>query len=165
VQLESGPLVPALLASTAIPGLYPAVRIDGRDLVDGGVVSNVPVTHALRMGARSVVVLDCGVFGLRQETPRTLAETVAHVVAIMMRQQVARDVPEVARRVPVLYLPGPFPLTTSPLEFLASAALMQEAYEKSRAFLAQVEPSGPGLYGDPPLVTGSDQPEMRGVER
>jgi predicted acylesterase/phospholipase RssA len=70
------------------------VRIDGRDLVDGGVVSNVPITHALRMGARSVVVLDCGVFGLRQETPRTLAETVAHVVAIMMRQQVAREVPE-----------------------------------------------------------------------
>lgn len=165
VHLDSGPLVPAILASSAVPGLYPAIRIDGRDLVDGGVVSNVPVDHALRMGARSIVVLDCGVFGMRPEAPRKLPELVAHVVAIMLRQQVVRDVPAVAREVPVLYLPGPFPLTSSPLEFLASARLMQEAYEQARAFLAEVRPSGPGLYGDPPLVTGHDDPDMRDVRR
>jgi NTE family protein len=153
VHLESGPLVPAVLASAAVPGLYPPVRIDGRDLVDGGVVSNVPVDHSLRMGARSVVVLDCGPFGLRPHAPRSLPETVAHVVAIMIRQQVARDVPEIARKVPVLYLPGPFPLTSSPLEFDGSTKLMAEAYEASRTFLAEVKPTGPGLYGAPPLVT------------
>lgn len=165
VHLQSGPLVPALLASAAVPGLYPPVRIDGRDLVDGGVVSNVPIGHAEAMGARSVVVLDCGVFGLRPDVPRSLPETVAHVVAIMMRQQVIRDVPEVARRLPVLYLPGPFPLTTSPLEFLASRTLMRDAYEASKAFLAEVRPGGPGLYGDPPLVTGADDPDLRSVQR
>jgi NTE family protein len=86
-----------VLASAAVPGLYPPVRIGGRDLVDGG-VSNVPVGHALRMGARSVVVLDCSPFGLRTQAPRSLPETVAHVVAIMMRQQIVRDAPEVARK-------------------------------------------------------------------
>lgn len=83
----------------------------------------------------------------------------------MMRQQVVHDVPLVAREVPVLYLPGPFPLTSSPLEFRASATLMAEAYEKSRAFLAEVRPSGPGLYGDPPLVTAEDDRPMRDVQR
>lgn len=161
VHLDSGLLRPAVLASAAIPGFYPPVRIDGRDLVDGGVVSNVPIDHALRMGASSVVVLDCGVFGLRLEPPRSLGETIAQVAAIMMRQQVIRDVPAVAREVPVLYLPGPFPLTSSPLDFTASARLMQEAYEKSRAFLAQVQPSGPGLYGEAPLITATQQPELR----
>lgn len=107
-------------------------------------ISDVPVDHALRMGARNVVVLDRGVFGLRPDVPRTLAETVAHVVAIMMRQQVVHDVPLVARAVPVLYLPGPFPLTTSPLEFRSSARPMAESYEKSRAFPAEVRPSRPG---------------------
>jgi Patatin-like phospholipase len=75
-------------------------------------------------------------------------------------EQVARDVPEVARQVPVLYLPGPFPLTTSPLDFTASASLTQVAYEKSRAFLSEADPSGPGLYGDAPLIppTGASEP-------
>jgi NTE family protein len=36
VHLDSGPLVPAVLASAAVPGLYPPVRIGGRGLVDGG---------------------------------------------------------------------------------------------------------------------------------
>jgi NTE family protein len=137
------------------------VRIDGRDLVDGGVVSNVPVDHALRMGARSIVVLDCGVFGVRLERPRSLGETIAQVAAIVMRQQIIRDLPEVAREVPVLYLPGPFPLTTSPLEFTSSARLMQDAYAKSRAFLAEAGPSGPGLYGDAPLIPPTDASEPR----
>jgi NTE family protein len=165
VHLDSGPLVPALLASAAVPGVYPSVRINDRDLVDGGVVSKVPVAQALRMGARSIVVLDCGAFRLRPETPRKLPELVAHVVAIMMRQQVVRDVPVVAREVPVLYLPGPYRMTSSPLEFVASPRLMKEAYEKTRAFLGEVKPSGPGLYGDAPLVTGLDDPLLRDVQR
>lgn len=153
VHLESGPLVPAVLASAAVPGVYPPVRIDGRDLIDGGVVSNVPVDHVLQMGARSVVVVDCGVLGLHVEVPRTLPDMIAHVIGIMLRQQAARDVPEVARQVPVLYPPGPFPLTSSPLDFTASAKLMQEAYERTRRFLPAVQPSGPGLYGTPPLMS------------
>ena len=161
VHIESGPLRPAVRASAALPGVYPPVRIDGRDLVDGGVVSNVSVDHALRMGARSIIVLDCGVFGLRLEPPRSLGETIAQVAAIIMRQQIIRDLPEVARQVPVLYLPGPFPLTSSPLDFTASAKLMQDAYEKSRAFLEQVKPSGPGLYGEAPLIPLTDRPESR----
>lgn len=57
--------------SAAVPGLYPPARLDGRDLVDGGVVvSNVPIDHALRMGARSVVVLDCGPVGYLRSLPR-----------------------------------------------------------------------------------------------
>ena len=150
-----------MLASAAIPGFYPPVRIDGRDLVDGGVVSNVPVDHALRRGAGSIVVLDCGVFGLRLEPPRSPGETIAQVAAIIVRQQVIRDLPEVARQVPVLYLPGPFPLTSSPLDFTSSASLMQDAYEKSRAFLEHVKPCGPGLYGEAPLIVTTDHPEPR----
>ncbi|MEZ5078688.1 MAG: patatin-like phospholipase family protein [Solirubrobacterales bacterium] len=166
VYLDSGPLAPAIMASTAVPGIYPAVHHDGRELVDGGVVANVPIERALALGAASVVVLDCGVFGLQAAPPRRLGDTVAHALAIMLRQQVVKDVPPVARQIPVLYLPGPFPVTASPLEFGASARLMQEAYEKSRAFLAAVEPDGPGLYGHPPMVPGVEgTEEMREVRR
>lgn len=42
VVFEDGPLAPALQASIAIPGLFPAVEYDGRTLVDGGLVNPVP---------------------------------------------------------------------------------------------------------------------------
>lgn len=55
--LHRGPLVPALLASSAIPLLFPAVEIDGRRCVDGGYTSPMPVGAALRRGARTVLTL------------------------------------------------------------------------------------------------------------
>ena len=42
VVISSGPLLPAVKASMAIPGIFPPSLIDGRVLVDGGVVNNVP---------------------------------------------------------------------------------------------------------------------------
>lgn len=51
VVLCEGPLLPALRASACLPGLYTPVEIDGRTLVDGGVVDNVPVGVLDRLGA------------------------------------------------------------------------------------------------------------------
>jgi NTE family protein len=45
-RLRSGPIRPALTATSAIPGMVPAVEIDGRRLVDGGVVAEVPAVAA-----------------------------------------------------------------------------------------------------------------------
>jgi len=42
VVLESGELLPAVQASMALPGVFPPVRLDGRDLVDGGVADPLP---------------------------------------------------------------------------------------------------------------------------
>lgn len=59
VQIQTGPIVTAMLANSAIPGIFPPVSRDGRDLYDGGLITNTPVREALAMGARSLVVLDC----------------------------------------------------------------------------------------------------------
>lgn len=56
VRLEQGPLRPALYASAAIPGLLPAVEIERRQLVDGGVVAEVPVAAAAAIGWPVVAV-------------------------------------------------------------------------------------------------------------
>ena len=58
VVLARGPLKPALLASTALPGVFPIVHHDGRRLVDGGVVDNVPLSHALAGPVDRVFVLN-----------------------------------------------------------------------------------------------------------
>lgn len=46
ILLDSGRLLPAIQATSAIPGLFPALRMDGMDLVDGGVLDPVPVSVA-----------------------------------------------------------------------------------------------------------------------
>ena len=57
---ESGPLAPALLASTALPSIFPPVLIDGEYLVDGGIVNNTPISRAVELGAQEIYVLTCG---------------------------------------------------------------------------------------------------------
>jgi len=58
VILTSGSLRRAVCASSAIPGLLPPVRINGRVLIDGGWVSKVPVLAAFRQGADMVLSVD-----------------------------------------------------------------------------------------------------------
>lgn len=53
-----GPLKQALLASAALPGVFPPVRHDGRVLVDGGVVDAVPIWHALSDDIDEIYVLN-----------------------------------------------------------------------------------------------------------
>lgn len=60
VVLRQGDLRRAVMASAAIPGVFPPVRIGARTLVDGGVVAQVPLLAARDLGARTLVVLDAG---------------------------------------------------------------------------------------------------------
>ncbi|MDO8362550.1 MAG: patatin-like phospholipase family protein [Actinomycetota bacterium] len=57
VALTSGSVATAVLASTAFPGVYPPVAIDGRMLIDGGVVADIPLEITAALGARSALVL------------------------------------------------------------------------------------------------------------
>lgn len=58
IVLTKGSLLKAVSASSAIPGILPAVKINGRTLVDGGWVDNVPVAPAIAMGGAFVMGVD-----------------------------------------------------------------------------------------------------------
>lgn len=58
VVLKSGKVYRAAAASSAIPGFIPPVKLDGRTLVDGGVVDVLPILPALEMGAERVLAVD-----------------------------------------------------------------------------------------------------------
>ena len=55
IVLRSGFVAPALIASLAVPGLYPPLRLDGRTLVDGGLLNPVPVRSVAEAGADVVI--------------------------------------------------------------------------------------------------------------
>lgn len=60
VYFTEGPLLPAVMASIAIPGFLPPVYYEGRTLVDGGVSQQVPIRMAREMGADFVLAVDVG---------------------------------------------------------------------------------------------------------
>ena len=60
VAFRDGDLRRQILASAAIPGVFPAVDVEGRMFIDGGVSSHVPLLPARDLGARTMVVFDTG---------------------------------------------------------------------------------------------------------
>lgn len=58
VWLREGPVIDAVRASIALPGLFTPVERDGRLMVDGGLVNPVPVSLCRAMGADIVVAVD-----------------------------------------------------------------------------------------------------------
>ena len=60
VVLTEGDLIEAILASTALPGLFPPIPWQGRRLVDGGLSNNVPIDLAIERGAERVIGMLCG---------------------------------------------------------------------------------------------------------
>ena len=81
VVFREGPLAPAVMASAAVPGIFAPIRIQGRRLVDGGVVAGVPVEIAREMG-RPVVAVDVG-FDFQAAAARSILGVLGRVVKIM----------------------------------------------------------------------------------
>jgi NTE family protein len=58
VVFTSGPLIPAVLASLSIPGLFPCLESEGKVLVDGGATASIPVDAVRQLGADLVIAVD-----------------------------------------------------------------------------------------------------------
>lgn len=63
IVLDKGRAVDAIKATTSIPGIFPPVEINGRLLVDGGVLNVLPVDVAYKMGATITIAIDVSSFG------------------------------------------------------------------------------------------------------
>ena len=57
VLLSEGPAVETIVAAASIPGVFPPVEIADRRLIDGSVVNNTPISHAVELGADKIFVL------------------------------------------------------------------------------------------------------------
>lgn len=73
-----GPIIDAVLASSAVPGLLPPVRVGARHYLDGGIVDSIPVQRAVHLGATTIHVLQVG----RIEQPLTVPRR-PHEVALV----------------------------------------------------------------------------------
>jgi|GEM_PF-79470 len=88
VILREGPVADVVRASTAIPGIFRPVELDGRLLVDGVVVNNVPASVARALGADLVIAVDITEYNFAAGAPRSLAEALMRAFDIMARQTI-----------------------------------------------------------------------------
>jgi NTE family protein len=140
---ESGPIVPAVLASAAVPGLLPPVRVGLEHYVDGGLVHSIPVGRAVKLGARTIYVLHVGRIERSLEPPTRPWEVGLVAFEIARRHRFAEDMAEVPRGVTVHVLPAGAevdrPADLSQLRYRDASRVdehIERAYKASAAYLA-----------------------------
>lgn len=101
----SGPLVPAVLASSAVPGVLPPVRIGDEHFLDGGLVNSIPVGRAVALGATVVHVLQVGRVDRPLQAPTKPWEVAAVAFEIARRHRFAREMADVPAEIEVHLLP------------------------------------------------------------
>ncbi|MEZ3162144.1 patatin-like phospholipase family protein [Microbacterium sp. BWT-B31] len=103
---DSGPLIPAILASASVPGLFPPTEIDGEHYIDGGIVNSIPIEAAVRAGARTIFVLQVGRIETQLVAPRSAVDTARVAFEIARRHRYARDIANLPAGVALHVLPS-----------------------------------------------------------
>lgn len=86
-----GPIIPAVLASAALPGIFPAVRIGDEHFVDGGIVNSIPISEAAAAGATEIHVMQVGRIEYPLSAPRNQFDNARVAFEISRRHRFARD--------------------------------------------------------------------------
>ncbi len=107
IVLAAGPIAPALLASSALPGVYPPIEHDGRTLVDGAVTNAVPISHALAGAVERVYVLDVSGGGPGDRPIRSPLDVAVRAFNISRNQRFDLEMRNTPDDVDVIVLPRP----------------------------------------------------------
>jgi NTE family protein len=88
---DSGDLADVVLASCAVPGVLPPVKIGDEHFIDGGIVNSIPVARAVALGARRIYVLQVGRVETALQPPRWPWEVGLVAFEIARRHRFAHD--------------------------------------------------------------------------
>ena len=135
LRLSAGPAVDAVLASAAIPGVLAPVRWGDRDLMDGGVANNTPISHAVELGATEIYVLPTGHACALDESPSSALGMALHAVSLLTQRRLIDDIERHRRDAKLVVLPPPCPLAIAPTDFAHAALLIDRSYRDACEFL------------------------------
>jgi NTE family protein len=145
-----GPATEAILASAAIPSIFPPVTIDGDVLVDGGVVNNVPISRALAAGCDRIYVLLCGPLHYHPRPPRRPAEAALTAFFVAIHARFVRELTALPAGVEVIVFSGGGDPSGQYRDFSGTAALIEEGRAEVRDTLDRYAGTSQDL-GLPPL--------------
>ena len=147
--LSSGPAVPVLLASCAIPGIFPPVTLDKRDYVDGGVANHTPITVAIELGATDIYVLPVGYPWLNREPTNALGMAL-HALARIVEQKLDAEVAANRDLANIHVMPVLDIADVSPADFSHTQELIDWGFRSARRCLGA---SNGHSNGQVPAVT------------
>jgi NTE family protein len=136
VWFRSGPLIEPILASAALPAVYPAVEIDGVRYLDGGIVDDVPMSRAVDLGARRLYVLQVGLFSRPRPEPKRPLDVAVQAYWIARHHRFKRELAAMPSDIDVHLLPTGQTPHMRYNDFTRTSELISLAYEASSAYLA-----------------------------
>jgi NTE family protein len=161
VLLSEGDAVSAVLASAAIPAVFPPVERDGLILVDGGVADNTAISHAVALGATEVYVLPAGFPCALERPPATALGTAVQALSLLIEQRLILEVSHFADSVDLRVLPPLCPLNVASTDFHHTEELMQRARGATGRWLDEGGPSLPDPDRFLSLHRHLHRPELR----
>lgn len=143
VYLDSGDLFSALLASIALPPYLPPVERQGRHLMDGGIVANVPIAEAVARGARRIYVLLTHCAQELNRLPRGFLEAQERACRIAVEHQMRHDLEHYKGQAEILLLEPCLNFQPSVLRIERVPELIHQGYEFAKAELSRpMTPTG-----------------------
>ena len=130
-----GYLVPAVLASAALPAVFPVVTIEGTRYVDGGVVDNVPISRAVELGCREIYVLHVGRHGRPDAEIRRPIDAAMQAYWVARNGRFARDLAALPDGVEAVILPPGQRPEIRYDDFSRTPDLITQGYDNSMTFL------------------------------
>lgn len=134
---REGPMMDLLLASAAIPAVFPPVLHEGRHLGDGGLSNNSPVSTAVSLGATKVIALSTGFSCALTEPPRGAVAAALHALNLLINRRLVRDLEGMAGRVEMAVVPPLCPVEVTPFNFSKTPDLVRRAEASTRLWLRQ----------------------------
>jgi NTE family protein len=145
LRLSTGPAVDGIAASTAIPGIFPPVAFGQRQLIDGGVVNNTPISHAVALGAERVYVLPTqGPHSRSAHVSASALDAAIHGLHLLVRGRFEADLIRYAADVELILLPTPDDWRVAPTSFKEAERLIAHGRAAARTAL-QRSPRGAHL--------------------
>jgi NTE family protein len=132
---RSGDLTPALLASTAIPGIFPMVRVNDREHLDGGVVENTPLNIAVDDGAKDILAISLMAGGEYEGPPTGFAELIARTLQLSLHHQMLSDYERLRGRSRIVVF---CPVTTLTATWEMKREHLEAVMESSRAAMSEL---------------------------
>ncbi len=138
VVLSEGPATQAIIASAAIPVVFPPVRFADGYLVDGAISSNTAVKVAVDQGARRLIVLPTGYACALSKPPAGAVASALHALTLLIARQLLSELKELdGSDVEYFVVPPLCPLTGSPYDFSQSDVLIDRAIKSTDQWIAE----------------------------
>ncbi len=132
--------VDAVLASAAIPGVFPPVRVDGQWLVDGGVANNTPISTAIRLGATRVVRALARLRARGRADSGRRGRPRHHALSLLVARQLQHDAERFAGTVELHIVRSPVQRRHAPYDYSDAAALIDGAAQAHPALARDRRP-------------------------